>query len=306
MRPLAEVLRGGLERLVARRPDALEASAALRGVFAAPRVGKSGASRRVTRRMCSGCGSVLVDLTSRSRRGMSRPVAMHALANGLDALLALDAADAAGAPAAAARWTRGRIPSRGRRRRRRRRERGRHERACAALGEFLLPHVKPIAARYLRRTAPPLRAAAAEGVRAGHREEREGRKDDEEEDDIFGDAERTTTRHLNASRTRRARPARRARACVCSRRSTTTAPRGRRRRTHCPCIRRRRQRAASRPFVAHAFVEHGSVAPAAAPRARGGAVDGRDGAQRVMRSRAGLARLREDQAPDADTRHAFP
>ena len=63
MSPLAEVLRGGLERLVARRPDALEASAALRGVFAAPRAGqilrvRAGASEED---VLAAAGSVLVD-----------------------------------------------------------------------------------------------------------------------------------------------------------------------------------------------------------------------------------------------------
>ena len=179
MRPLAEVLRGGLERLVARRPDALEASAALRGVFAAPRVGqirrvRDGASEED---VLAAAGSVLVDPDfAVAAGGCLRPVAMHALANGLDALLALDAADAAGAPAAAAR------DGREGGSRRAGDDDGtsavasavRHERACAALGELvqLLPHVKPIAARYLRRTAPPF-ARVARGAGASEKEDTE-------------------------------------------------------------------------------------------------------------------------------------
>ena len=102
---------------MARRPDALEASAALRGVFAAPRVGqirrvRDGASEED---VLAAAGSVLVDPDfAVAAGGCLRPVAMHALANGLDALLALDAADAAGAARGGGeRWTRGRIPSRG-------------------------------------------------------------------------------------------------------------------------------------------------------------------------------------------------
>ena len=185
MRPLAEVLRGGLERLVARRPDALEASAALRGVFAAPRVGqirrvRDGASEED---VLAAAGSVLVDPDfAVAAGGCLRPVAMHALANGLDALLALDAADAAGAPAAAAR------DGREGGSRRAGDDDGtsavasavRHERACAALGELvqLLPHVKPIAARYLRRTAPPF-ARVARGAGASEKEDTEKNEKDE-------------------------------------------------------------------------------------------------------------------------------
>lgn len=185
MRPLAEVLRGGLERLVARRPDALEASAALRGVFAAPRVGqirrvRDGASEED---VLAAAGSVLVDPDfAVAAGGCLRPVAMHALANGLDALLALDAADAAGAPAAAAR------DGREGGSRRAGDDDGtsavasavRHERACAALGELvqLLPHVTPIAARYLRRTAPPF-ARVARGAGASEKEDTEKNEKDE-------------------------------------------------------------------------------------------------------------------------------
>ena len=46
--------------------------------------------------------------------------------------------------------------------------------ACAALGELvqLLPHVKPIAARYLRRTAPPFARVAPTRRRPGRRPRR--------------------------------------------------------------------------------------------------------------------------------------
>ena len=166
--------------MVARRPDALEASAALRGVFAAPRAGqilrvRAGASEE---EVLAAAGSVLVDPDlAVAAGGCLRPVAMHALANGLDALMALDAADAAGAPAAAASEQR---------------EGGsrragdndgtsavssavRHERACAALGALvhLLPHVKPIAARYLRRTAPPFARVARVAAGASEKEDTE-------------------------------------------------------------------------------------------------------------------------------------
>ena len=175
MSPLADVLRGGLERLVARYPDALEASAALRSVFATPCAGqirrvREGSSEET---LLAAAGSVLVDPDfAVAAGGCLRPVAMHALANGLDALLALDAADTADTPAAGASESR---------------EGGsrragdndgtssvssavRHERACAALGALvhLLPHVKPVAARYLRRTAPPF-ARVARGVGASER-----------------------------------------------------------------------------------------------------------------------------------------
>ena len=180
MSPLAEVLRGGLERLVARRPDALEASAALRGVFAAPRAGqilrvRAGASEED---VLAAAGSVLVDPDlAVAAGGCLRPVAMHALANGLDALMALDAADAAGAPAAAASEQR-----EGGSRRAGDNDGAsavssavRHERACAALGALvhLLPHVKPIAARYLRRTAPPFARVARVAAGASEKEDTE-------------------------------------------------------------------------------------------------------------------------------------
>ena len=179
MSPLAEVLRGGLERLAARRPDALEASAALRGVFAAPRAGhirrvREGASEEA---VLAAAGSVLVDPDfAVAAGGCLRPVAMHALANGLDALLALDAAEAAGAPAAGASE-----PREGGSRRAGDNDGTsavssavRHERACAALGALvqLLPHVKPVAARYLRRTAPPF-ARVARGVGASEKRDTE-------------------------------------------------------------------------------------------------------------------------------------
>ena len=180
MSPLAEVLRGGLERLVARRPDALEASAALRGVFAAPRAGqilrvRAGASEED---VLAAAGSVLVDPDlAVAAGGCLRPVAMHALANGLDALMALDAADAAGAPAAAASEQR-----EGGSRRAGDNDGAsavssavRHERACAALGALvhLLPHVKPIAARYLRRTEPPFARVARVAAGASEKEDTE-------------------------------------------------------------------------------------------------------------------------------------
>ena len=180
MSPLAEVLRGGLERLVARRPDALEASAALRGVFAAPRAGQILRVRAVASEedVLAAAGSVLVDPDlAVAAGGCLRPVAMHALANGLDALMALDAADAAGAPAAAASEQR-----EGGSRRAGDNDGAsavssavRHERACAALGALvhLLPHVKPIAARYLRRTEPPFARVARVAAGASEKEDTE-------------------------------------------------------------------------------------------------------------------------------------
>jgi midasin len=170
--------------LVTRRPDAFEASASLDAVFDV--AASSGRNRRVRKGateddLLAAAGSVLVnpDLAV-AAGGCLRPAAMHALAHGLDDLLASAAADAATSGAAATNKKRkGASQSR----------EGdddatpmtsatRHERACAALGALLelLPHVKPIAARYLRATNPPFARVARVAQRVG--DTRESAEDD--------------------------------------------------------------------------------------------------------------------------------
>ncbi len=321
MRPLAEVLRGGLERLVARRPDALEASAALRGVFAAPRVGqirrvRDGASEED---VLAAAGSVLVDPDfAVAAGGCLRPVAMHALANGLDALLALDAADAAGAPAAAAR------DGREGGSRRAGDDDGtsavasavRHERACAALGELvqLLPHVKPIAARYLRRTAPPF-ARVARGAGASEKEDTEKNEKDEKakKKKMMRSSATTTSNDDDAERLADsdAHVLLVARACVrlleafdhdgaaggeseglIARTDDDDDDDDERRRRDRSSPTRSWNTAPLLRLLRHARAEvRWTVAMAL---------------ERVFALPSGVAaRLREDQAPDADTRHAF-
>ena len=244
-------------------------------------------------------------------------MAMHALANGLDALLALDAADAAGAPAAAAR------DGREGGSRRAGDDDGtsavasavRHERACAALGELvqLLPHVKPIAARYLRRTAPPF-ARVARGAGASEKQDTEKNEKDEKttKKKMTSSA---TTRHLNDDETLErladsdAHVLLVARACVRLLEAfdhdgaAGGEDEGRIAHTHDDDDETRRRRDRSSPtrswntapllrLLRHARAEvRWTVAMAL---------------ERVFALPSGVAaRLREDQAPDADTRHAF-
>ena len=179
---LSRVLRAGLERLAERRADAPESCEATAAVFArvpaSARV-RGGPRWRVKRAagedaLLAAAGAALLDpALAVVAGGCLRPVATHALTHALDAALAAAAAEEdsaaddearardaarrrASAGASSARspaksshdaGPAGAVHSAG--------SEGRptaHERICAALGSLveLLPHVAPIAARYLR------------------------------------------------------------------------------------------------------------------------------------------------------------
>ena len=184
---LSRVLRAGLERLAERRADAPESCEATAAVFArvpaSARV-RGGPRWRVKRAagedaLLAAAGAALLDpALAVVAGGCLRPVATHALTHALDAALAAAAAEEdsaaddearardaarrrASAGASSARspaksshdaGPAGAVHSAG--------SEGRptaHERICAALGSLveLLPHVAPIAARYLRASPPP-------------------------------------------------------------------------------------------------------------------------------------------------------
>ena len=180
---LAETLRRGLERLAERCPDAPGSSRACDAVFARgkppsnARRGKKraaddddhdAATRWHLKRgvkedaLLAAAGSLLLDPTyAVAAGGCLRPVALHALAHGLDASRARatttttktkndgGGGSEGGDDDAAATA---------------------HERACAALGMLLelMPHARPIAMAYLRVTPPPFaRVVRATGAGAG-------------------------------------------------------------------------------------------------------------------------------------------
>ena len=179
---LAEVLRAGLERLAERCPSAPEASEACAAVFVpVPASARTSGGRRWTVKrdaaedaLMAAAGALLLDPDHAvAAGGCLRPVALHALSHALDALLASAAsaandrpARAGGASATPSKATKRKGKSGAGARVDDAADAGatRHERACAALGTLLelLPHAKPIAARYLRRTPPPFARLVAD------------------------------------------------------------------------------------------------------------------------------------------------
>ena len=181
MSPLGEVLRRGLERLVRRRPDALQASSALDAVFdkAGKAKTKSQDAGQTVRKIRKGAtddallaaaGEVLVNPDfAVAAGGCLRPAVMHVLSVGLDALLAGADADASKERAAAEGKVKKKVTTKANNVGDGMTHATRHERACAALGALLelLPHVKPIVARYLRATEPPFARITRASLRGG-------------------------------------------------------------------------------------------------------------------------------------------
>ena len=173
------MLRAGLERLAERCPSAPEASEACAVVFVpVPASARTSGGRRWTVKrdaaedaLMAAAGAFLLDPDHAvAAGGCLRPVALHALSHALDALLASAASSANDRPARAGGASETPPKRKGKTGAGARVDEAvdavatRHERACAALGMLLelLPHAKPIAARYLRCTPPPFARLVAE------------------------------------------------------------------------------------------------------------------------------------------------
>jgi len=182
----------GLERLVRRRPDAFQANLALDAVFDKPTKAGAKSERQTTSRqirkgatdddLLAAAGAVLVNPDfAVAAGGCLRPAVMHALAHGLDALLASAATGASKGRAAAEGTAEGKARNKGGGSKASATDTDdetlmtsatTHERACAALALLLelLPHIKPVVARYLRVTAAPFARVVRFAVptRGGH------------------------------------------------------------------------------------------------------------------------------------------
>lgn len=229
------MLKAGLERLAERLPSAPNSSPTCTAVFipVPGGIAINGRRYKIKRHaseeaLLGAAGALLLDPAyAIAAGGCLRPVVMHALSHALDHLTAtadVGTAFAGAADAAAASDGGGTNAGEGGKKKAKKSKAAaapaqdvsvapatavallrlavRHERACAALGLLLelLPHVKPIALKYLRATPPPFARLVSSGgggvgaISAGGGGEKTSRKNNNDNDNPSIDEEEGASR----------------------------------------------------------------------------------------------------------------